>query len=173
MPLRIEDYALVGGCQTAALVGNDGSVDWLCLPRFDSGACFAALLGTTENGRWRIAPAGEIAHTTRRYAGDTLILETEHVTGTGAVTVVDYMPIRTDHPRLVRIVRGMRGAVAMHMQLVVRFDYGAIVPWVSRTAEGWRAVAGPDCLQLHTPVALRGEGLTTVADFEVRAGESV
>jgi GH15 family glucan-1,4-alpha-glucosidase len=173
MSIPIEDYALIGDCHSAALVARNGSIDWLCLPRFDSGACFAALLGTPEHGRWLLAPVGDTVSTRRRYRGDTLILETEHVTATGAVTVVDYMPIREDQPRLVRIVRGTRGTVAMHMQLVVRFDYGAIVPWVSQTADGWRAVGGPDCLQLHTTVPLRGEDLTTVADFEVREGESI
>src|SRR5688572_10004418 len=114
MASRIEDYALIGDCHSAGLVARDGSIDWLCVPRFDSGACFAALLGTPEHGRWRIAPAGEIVSTTRRYQGHTLILETEHVTATGAVTVIDCMPIREGAPRLVRIVRCTRGAVAMH-----------------------------------------------------------
>jgi GH15 family glucan-1,4-alpha-glucosidase len=126
-----------------------------------------------QHGRWLLAPAGEILSTSRRYAGDTLILETEHVTPTGTVTVVDFMRVRADHPRLVRIVRGTRGTVAMHVQLIVRFDYGAVVPWVSRSDEGWRAVAGPDCLTVQTPVELRGQDFTTVADFEVREGESV
>ncbi len=173
MALRIEDYALIGDCHSAALVARNGSIDWLCLPRFDSGACFAALLGTPEHGRWLLAPAGVITGNARRYRPGTLIIETDYSTPTGAVTVIDYMPIRAGAPRLVRIVRGTRGEVAMHTQLIVRFDYGAIVPWVSQTALGWRAVGGPDSLIVHTPVPLRGEGLTTVSDFTVREGESV
>src|SRR3954469_5050861 len=173
MPSPIEDYALIGDCHSAALVARDGSIDWLCLPRFDSGACFAALLGTPEHGRWLLAPAGEIIRSTRRYEPGTLVLETEHETSTGTVSVIDFMPIREGPPRLTRIVRGTRGTVAMRMQLIVRFDYGAIVPWVSQGPLGWRAVGGPDSLLLHTPVPLRGEGMTTVADFEVREGDSI
>jgi GH15 family glucan-1,4-alpha-glucosidase len=173
MPLPIEDYALIGDCHSAALVGRDGSIDWLCLPRFDSGACFAALLGTPEHGRWLLAPAEPVHATRRRYVPGTLILETEHVTASGAVVVIDYMPLRADRPRLVRIVRGTRGTVAMHTQLVVRFDYGSIVPWVSQTGGAWHAVAGPESLALHTSVPLRGEGLTRVGDFTARVGESV
>src|SRR5882672_9531850 len=130
MTLRIEDYALIGDCKTAALVGRDGSIDWLCWPRFDSAACFAALLGAPENGRWRIAPQGEILSAKRKYRDRTLILETEFETAEGAVSLVDFMPVRDGYCNLVRLVRGVRGSVPMQMQLVLRFDYGASVPWV-------------------------------------------
>jgi GH15 family glucan-1,4-alpha-glucosidase len=173
MPSRIEDYGLIGDCQTAALVGRDGSMDWLCVPRFDSGACFAALLGTTDHGRWLIAPVGPVRSTRRRYRGDTLVLDTEFTTDDGVVTLVDCMPPRSEAPDVVRLVIGTRGRVAMRMQLVVRFDYGVIVPWVRRTTDGIRAVAGPDALHLRTDVALRGENLTTVADFTVTEGQRV
>ncbi len=173
MPLPIEDYALIGDCHTAALVGRDGSIDWLCLPRFDSGACFAALLGTEDHGRWLLAPAEGGACVRRRYRDDTLILESEYDTAEGAVTVVDCMPPRTRAPDLIRIVVGRRGRVAMRMQLVIRFDYGSIVPWVRRLDGGIRAIAGPDALVMRSPVALRGENLTTVAEFTVAAGERV
>ncbi len=173
MASRIEDYALIGDCHTAALVGRDGSIDWLCLPRFDSGACFAALLGAPEHGRWRIAPVDEPTRITRRYRGDTLILETDFETATGRVTLVDCMPLRSDACRLVRLVIGRSGTVKMHAQLIVRFDYGSIVPWVWRADHRTHAVAGADALVLDTPVELRGENLTTVADFTVREGETV
>jgi GH15 family glucan-1,4-alpha-glucosidase len=173
MALRIEDYALIGDCQTAALVGRDGSIDWLCLPRFDSGACFAALLGTPEHGRWQIAPVGEVTASRRRYRDGTLVLETEFETADGAVTVVDCMPPRTAEPDLLRLVIGKRGRVKMQMHLVLRFDYGSIVPWVRRTKRGIRAVAGPDAVELVTPVELQGENLTTIAEFTVAAGEEV
>ena len=136
MPLPIEDYALIGDCHTAALVGRDGSIDWLCLPRFDAPACFAALLGTPENGRWLIAPRGPVRGTSRRYRPGTLILETEFETDDGAVTLIDFMPPRSREPDLVRIVRGVRGRVKMHTELIIRFDYGSIVPWVLKTATG-------------------------------------
>jgi GH15 family glucan-1,4-alpha-glucosidase len=173
MASRIEDYALVGDCHTAALVGKDGAIDWLCLPRFDSGACFAALLGTEDNGRWSIAPQGEVKQVTRRYRGGTLILETDIETAEGAVTIVDCMPPRTAAPDLVRIVVGRRGKVPMRMRLVIRFDYGSIVPWVRRTEKGIRAIAGPDLVEICTPVAMRGEKLTTVAEFDVAEGERI
>jgi GH15 family glucan-1,4-alpha-glucosidase len=173
MALRIEDYALIGDCQTAALVGRDGSIDWLCLPRFDSGACFAALLGTPEHGRWLIAPSGEITATRRRYRDHTLVLETEFETADGAVSVIDCMPARTAEPDLVRLVVGKRGRVKMQMHLVLRFDYGSIVPWVRRTRHGIRAVAGPDAVELVTPIELHGENLTTVGEFTLAAGEEV
>jgi GH15 family glucan-1,4-alpha-glucosidase len=173
MPSRIEDYALIGDCQTVALVARDGSIDWLCLPRFDSGACFAALLGTPEHGRWLLAPATEVRAVRRRYRPGTLVLETEYEVEGGAVTVVDCMPPRTDVPDVLRLVVGTRGRVPMRMQLVVRFDYGSIVPWVRRMDGGIRAVAGPDTLLLRTPVALHGEGFTTVAEFSVAEGERV
>ena len=174
MPLPIEDYALIGDCETAALVGRDGSIDWLCWPRFDSGACFAALLGGPEHGRWRVAPAGDVTRVERRYRDGTLVLETDFETAEGAVTVVDFMPPRTSVSDLVRIVVGRRGRVAMRAELVVRFGYGSAVPWVTRLADGaMRAIAGPDMIVLRTPVPLRGEDLTTVADFTVAAGETV
>src|SRR5690242_8477668 len=144
MPLPIEDYALIGDCHTGALVGRDGSIDWLCLPRFDSGACFAALLGTEEHGRWLLAPAAGGVCTRRRYRDDTLVLESDVESDEGAVTVVDCMPPRTRLPDVARVVVGRRGRVKMRMQLVIRFDYGSIVPWVRRLHGGIRAIAGPD-----------------------------
>src|SRR5689334_14990617 len=162
----LEHYALIGDCETAALVSRHGSIDWLCWPRFDSGACFAALLGTDAHGRWLLAPAEPTARTTRAYRRDTLILETEITTASGAVTVIDFMPPRGRNSDLVRMVRGRRGRVPMRMQLVLRFDYGQAVPWVNRLDDGtWAAVAGPDMVALHTPVRLVGRDLTTVAEF--------
>ena len=170
---RIEDFALIGDCETAALVGLDGSIDWLCWPRFDSDACFAALLGTAENGRWRIAPDVAATKVSRRYRGDTLILETTFETATGAVTLVDFMPPRGRCSDVVRIVRGVRGLVAMRMELTLRFGYGRITPWVSRLEDGsLRAIAGPDMAVLRSGVETRGEGMSTVADFTVGEGES-
>jgi GH15 family glucan-1,4-alpha-glucosidase len=171
--LKIEDYALIGDCHSAALVARDGSIDWLCWPRFDSAACFAALLGKPENGRWRIAPAGVELAVRRRYRGDSLILETDFETSEGAVTLVDFMPIRAEHCHLVRMVLGRRGRVKMEMQFILRFDYGASVPWVTRlgTGDGVRAIAGPDMVVLRSPVTLEGRELTTLAQFEVAAGE--
>jgi GH15 family glucan-1,4-alpha-glucosidase len=168
----IEAYALIGDGGTAALVSRDGSIDWLCAPRFDSPACFAALLGESEHGRWSLAPRDRARAVTRRYRDDTLVLETSFETDTGLVTLVDCMPLRDGPPVVVRQVIGRRGTVAMRMELVIRMDYGSVVPWVRRSARGIRAVAGPDALQLTTDVPLRGEGLTTVADFIVSAGES-
>jgi GH15 family glucan-1,4-alpha-glucosidase len=169
---RIEDYAMIGDCHTAALVGRDGSIDWLCWPRFDSPACFAALLGTHGHGHWKIAPSDPQPRVRRRYRSGTLVLETEFDTAEGAVTVIDFMPIAKPNSDLVRIVVGRRGRVSMRMDLVLRFDYGASVPWVSRLPDGrLRAIAGPDMTILHAPVPLRGENMTTVADFEIGAGE--
>ena len=173
MPSRIEDYALIGDCQTAALVARDGSVDWLCFPRFDSGACFAALLGTPEHGRWQLVPAEPIRAVRRRYWPGTLILETEYETDSGAVAVIDWMPPRNVAADLMRLVVGRLGSVPMRMELVIRFDYGSVVPWVQRSSDGIRATAGPDTLFLHTPVAVHGEDLRTVAEFTVAAGERV
>jgi len=173
MSSRIEDYALIGDCQTAALVGRDGSIDWLCVPRFDSGACFAALLGTAEHGRWQIAPVESPRRVERRYRDGTLILETVFTTSEGEVAVIDCMPLRGDELDVVRIVEGRRGAVRMHMELVIRFDYGSIVPWVRRTERGIRAIGGPDQIELQTSVPLRGEAMTTVAEFNVSEGERV
>jgi len=170
--LRIEDYALIGDCQSAALVSRDGSIDWLCWPRFDSPACFAALLGTPENGRWRIAPVGEY-RSVRRYRRGTMILETDYETADGAVTLIDFMPVRTQNPDLVRMVVGRRGRVKLAMEFIVRFEYGSAVPWVTRLGEhrGIRAIAGPDKVLLCSPVSLRGRDLTTAATFEVGDGE--
>jgi GH15 family glucan-1,4-alpha-glucosidase len=174
MALRIEDYALIGDCETAALVGLDGSIDWLCLPRFDSDACFAALLGSPEHGRWLIAPQDANARVTRRYRPDTLILETTFETADGAVRLVDFMPLHDGHSDIVRLVVGIRGQVAMRTELVLRFGYGAVVPWVTRTPEGMlQAVAGPDMVMLRTPVPLRGENMTTVGEFTVAADETI
>jgi GH15 family glucan-1,4-alpha-glucosidase len=169
----IEDYALIGDTQTGALVSRDGSIDWLCLPRFDSGACFAALLGTRDHGRWRIAPAGNIRQVTRRYRGPTLILETEFTTASGVARVIDFMPPRGQEPDVVRIVEGVSGEVEMELDLVVRFDYGSIVPWVRRVDEVWTAIGGPDSLSLRTPVDLRGVNMAKQARFTVRAGDRV
>jgi GH15 family glucan-1,4-alpha-glucosidase len=173
MPARIEEYALIGDCETAALVARDGSIDWLCFPRFDSGACFAALLGTPEHGRWLLAPAEPIRTVRRRYRPGTLILETDYETDSGCVTVIDWMPLRTVAPDVMRIVEGKRGQVPMRMELVIRFDYGWIVPWVRHTDRGIRATAGPDTLYCRTDVELRGENLRTVADFTVSAGQRI
>jgi GH15 family glucan-1,4-alpha-glucosidase len=174
MPSRIEDYALIGDCETAGLVGKDGSLDWLCLPRFDSGACFAALLGTPEHGRWQIAPAGEIKNVSRRYRDATIILETTFETAEGAVTLIDGMAVRDAYPVLIRCVRGERGQVLMRLHLVIRFDYGWIVPWVTRLEEGGiQAIAGPDRLRLLTSVPLRGENHSTRAEFTVSQGQEV
>ena len=173
MALRIEDYALIGDCQTAALVGRDGSIDWLCLPRFDSGACFAALLGTPDHGRWKLAPVAEVRAVRRCYRDDTLVLDTEFETAEGVVAVIDFMPARDRDPNLVRLVEGRRGRVRVRSELVLRFDYGSIVPWVHRTDCGIAAIAGPDAVSVITPVPMHGENLTTVAEFEVSAGERV
>jgi GH15 family glucan-1,4-alpha-glucosidase len=169
--LPIEDYALIGDCQTAALVGKDGSIDWLAFPRFDSGACFAALLGTEEHGRWTIAPAHGAREVSRRYRTDTLVLETEFEADGGRVRLTDFMPLRDGTGEVVRIVDGLQGQVALAMELVVRFDYGSIVPWVRRTEGGVSAIAGPDALYLTTDVRCRGEDFRTVSEFAVSAGE--
>ncbi len=170
---RIEDYAFVGDTQTGALISRDGCVDWLCFPRFDSGACFAALLGTGDNGHWKLSPNEEVRNTRRRYRGDTLILETEMETASGMVRLIDFMPPRGTNPDIVRIVEGVRGSVSMRMQLIIRFDYGQIVPWVRKRDGGLEAIAGPDALILRTPVKTRGVDLTTVAEFTVREGERI
>src|SRR4051812_42477498 len=171
--MRIEDYALIGDLQTAALVGRNGSIDWLCFPRFDSGACFAALLGDERNGRWLLTPAGEVTRSSRRYLPDTLVLETELETAGGTVRIVDFMPPRGHAPDVMRIVEGVSGNVPMRMQLVIRFNYGRIVPWVYWRDGALHAIAGPDALILRTPVRTRGEEFTTVAEFEVAAGDSI
>jgi GH15 family glucan-1,4-alpha-glucosidase len=174
MPCRIEDYALIGDCETAALCGNDGSIDWLCWPRFDSGACFASLVGTPENGRWKLSPVGTVERVTRRYRDRTLILETDFHTPEGTITLIDFMPLRGKHSNLVRLVRGNRGKVRMAMELVIRFDYGRSVPWVTRLEDGTlRAIAGPDMVALRTSVPIKGENLKTVSEFTVAEGEVV
>ncbi|MEU8816235.1 glycoside hydrolase family 15 protein [Actinoplanes sp. NPDC048796] len=173
MAAPIEDYALVGDLHTAALIGRDGSVDWLCLPRFDSPACFAALLGDQDNGRWRIAPRGGGAATRRRYAGDTLILETEWDTDGGTVRLVDFMPPRGEAADMVRIVEGVSGTVHMRSELTLRFDYGHVVPWVRHHERGITAIAGPDAVWLRTGVPLHGRDRGTVGEFTVAAGERV
>jgi GH15 family glucan-1,4-alpha-glucosidase len=172
MTLRIEDYAMVGDCQSAALVGKNGSIDWLCWPRFESPACFAALLGERSHGHWQIAPAAPEPRVRRRYLPDTLVLETEFQTGDGVAALVDFMPAGEWDSDVLRIVVGRRGRVKMKMELVLRFDYGSSVPWVSRLDDGrLRAIAGPDMVILDSPVRTRGENLTTLAEFEIGEGE--
>ncbi len=170
MPLRIEDYAIIGDTCTAALVGRDGSIDWLCLPRFDSAACFAHLLGERKHGYWSIAPTGRFS-SVRRYRGDTLVLETEFETDDGRVRIVDFMPAHEEIPNVVRIVEGLSGAVPLRMDLVIRFDYGWLVPWVRRLDGRLHAVGGPDALVLDSSVETHGENLSTVSEFTVREGE--
>jgi GH15 family glucan-1,4-alpha-glucosidase len=173
MSIPIENYALIGDCKSAALVSRGGSIDWLCWPRFDSEACFAALLGTRDHGRWLVAPREE-AKITRRYRPDTLILETCFETDSGAVLLVDFMPFRSDHSEIVRLVIGTRGTVTMHTELILRFGYGAVVPWVTRLEDGTlRAIAGPDMAVLRTPVHLKGKDMTTIGEFTVSGGETV
>ena len=167
---KIEDYALLGDLQTAALVSRDGSIDWCCFPRFDSPACFAALLGASDHGRWKLAPASAVRQTERRYWKNTLILETIHETADGAVRVIDFMPPRGRAPDIVRIVEGLRGNVPMRSELVIRFGYGRTVPWVRRIDHTRLAVAGPDAICLRTPVDIHGEEMTTVSDFTVEPG---
>ena len=175
MSSRIEDYALLGDLQTAALVSRDGSIDWLCFPRFDSAACFAALLGDEENGRWVVEPNEAVHATSRRYRHETLVLETDWETPGGAVRVIDFMPPRETAPDVVRIVEGISGTVRMRTELIIRFDYGSIVPWVQRMdgSNTRIAVAGPDGLCLRTPVEVRGENLRTVAEFTVEEGQRI
>ena len=173
MALPIADYALIGDFQSAALVGRDGSIDWLCLPAFDSGACFSALLGTPDHGRWLITTSDEILHTRRRYRENTLILETEFETAGGIVRLIDCMTLNDDRTDVLRIVEGVRGTVNMCMELVMRFDYGSIVPWVRRVGDTLVATAGPDTLELLTPVQIRGENLKSVAEFTITAGDRV
>jgi GH15 family glucan-1,4-alpha-glucosidase len=171
---KIEDYGLIGDCETAALVGRDGSIDWLCWPAFDSDACFTALLGTPRHGRWKIAPADEVTETSRRYWDNTLILETRFETADGLVALIDFMPPRGNASDVVRLVRGISGRVKLRMELVIRFGFGTDIPWVKRTEDGaLLAICGPDMTVLRTPVATRGEDMTTVADFEVGEGETI
>ena len=174
MSTPLEDYAIIGDCETVALVSRRGSIDWLCWPRFDSGACFAGLLGTAEHGRWLVEAVDADAQVTRRYRPNTLILETTIETRSGTAIVIDFMPLRGRNSDVVRLVRGDRGSVEMRTELVLRFDYGSTVPWVSRLPDGtFRAIAGPDMVVMHTPVALHGENLTTVGTFHVEAGSTM
>ncbi|MDE5442645.1 glycoside hydrolase family 15 protein [Bradyrhizobium sp. CSA207] len=174
MSQKIEDYALIGDCETAALVGRNGSIDWLCWPAFDSDACFAAILGTRKNGRWLIAPTADVIGTSRRYLGNTLILETRFETKDGTVALIDFMPPRGKASDIVRLVRGVSGSVKLRMELVIRFGFGISIPWVRRSEDGsLLAIAGQDMTVLHTPAQTHGEDLTTVAKFEVKAGETV
>ncbi len=173
VPSRIEDYALIGDCQTAALVSRSGSIDWLCLPRFDSGACFAALLGHPEHGRWVLAPRGQVRHVSRAYRDGTLVLDTTFACDGGTAVLTDFMPMRDRHPHLIRIVRCTSGHVRMASELVIRFDYGSIVPWVRREGRDLVAIAGPDSLRIQSEVPLRGENLTTVGEFDLHEGQEV
>src|SRR6516164_1734751 len=175
LPLDIEDYALIGDCTTAALVGRNGSIDWLCWPRFDSGALFAALLGTSEHGRWRISPADPSPRTSRAYHDGTLVLETVFDTADGRVALIDFMPIGGAGSSVIRLVKGLRGKVAMQSHLALRFDYGVTVPWVTQLDDGSGliAVAGPSQVVLRSPVPLRGENFATVAEFDVAEGQCV
>ncbi len=170
---KIEDYGFISDTQSCALISRHGCVDWLCLPRFDSGACFAALLGTKENGTWTFSPEGKIIRHERRYRGDTLILETDLHTSGGAVRFIDFMPPRGTNPDIVRIVEGLEGQVKIRMELIIRFDYGSVIPWVRRCHGGLEAIAGPDALILHTPISTHGEDLKTVAEFRVEKGDRV
>jgi GH15 family glucan-1,4-alpha-glucosidase len=172
MANRIEDYALIGDLETAPLVGIDGSIDWCCVPRFDSPACFASLLGDEENGFWRIAPIGE-ARASRAYRKDSLVLETRFEVEGGAVTVIDFMPLKKGDTSIIRIVRGESGRVDMRMELVIRFDYGRTVPWVRRADFGLTATSGPNAIELRTPALLEGKDFRTYSTFSVAAGESV
>jgi len=172
MAQRIEDYALIGDTRTAALVGRNGSIDWLCWPRFDSDACFAALLGNEGHGRWLVAPCAK-ANVTRNYRPNTLILETRFEAADGAVTLIDFMSAREGASHIVRMVRGERGHVAMRTELVMRFGYGAVVPWVTRRGENTICgIAGPDSILLHSSMRLRGENMKTVGEFTIAAGET-
>jgi GH15 family glucan-1,4-alpha-glucosidase len=172
---KIEDYGLIGDCETAALVGRDGSIDWLCWPSFDSDACFSALLGTRKNGRWKIAPAGDVTKCSRRYWDGTLILETNFEVSTGAVALIDFMPPRGQASDVVRLVRGLRGKVKMEMELIIRFGLGNDIPWVRRSDDhsALLAICGPDMTVLRTPTETRGKDLTTVAEFEIGEGETI
>src|SRR5690349_8231170 len=171
---RIEDYALISNCATAALVGRNGSIDWLCVPRFDSPACFAALLGEPEHGRWLIAPDDPSYRVERSYLNSSLILVTMFETADGSAEIVDFIGLRHGLSDIVRLVRGRRGRVSMKTEFILRFDYGAVVPWVERLPEGGiSAIAGPERVVLRTPVPLRGEDLRTVGEFDVEAGQTI
>ncbi len=166
--MKIEDYALIGELRTTALVGRNGSVDWLCLPRTDSAACFAALLGSEEHGRWLLCPSVPVRRVSRRYREGTLILEADFETDSGVARVIDFMPLRNGgSPQLVRIVEGLHGEVPMRMEFIARLDYGSPIPWVERTADGILALGGPNAHHLSTPVEMRGDHRMTLADFNV------
>ncbi len=173
MPSKIEDYALIGDLETGALVDRNGSIEWLCWPDFSSGACFAALLGTEENGYWKIAPMGAEWTSSRKYRDHTLILETTFEQANGAVRLIDFMPQRGKHSDVVRMIEGLRGSVKLRMELALRFDYGSTVPWVTKTKDGVRAVAGPNLAILHASVPVHGQNLKTVAEFTVRKGQRI
>src|SRR5215469_2278252 len=174
MSAAIEDYAIIGDCESVALVSRSGSIDWLCWPRFDSDACFAALLGTPANGRWLLAPVSGVKNTTRKYRDHTLILETRFETAEGAVTVIDFMPLRSGHSDLVRIVRGESGQVRMGMELTIRFDYGLSVPWISTMGEGLlHAIVGPHLIVINGATALTHSGGTVKANFTINGGETI
>jgi GH15 family glucan-1,4-alpha-glucosidase len=173
LPSAIEDYGLIGDCETAALVGRDGSIDWLCWPAFDSDACFAALLGSPSNGRWLIEPAEEVTKRSRSYWDNTLILETRFETSGGVVALIDFMPPRGHASDVVRLVRGVTGKVKLRMQLVLRFGFGTDIPWVKREDGALLAICGQDMTVLRTPVETRGEDMTTVAEFEVAEGKTI
>src|SRR3979411_2380348 len=174
-PAKIEDYGFLSDTQTGALVSREGCVDWLCLPRFDSAACFASLIGEKKNGHWLFTPAEKIDKLRRGYRGDTLIIEPEIAPKSGAVRLIDFMPPRGENPDIIRIIEGLRGEVPMQMELIIRFEYGQIVPWVRRLKDhdGLEAIAGPDGLILRTPVETCGKDLTTVAEFTVEKGDRV
>jgi GH15 family glucan-1,4-alpha-glucosidase len=169
----IEDYCMIGDCETAALVSREGSIDWLCWPSFSSGACFAALLGTCDHGYWKIAPAGKVKATRRQYEAHTLVVETTFETEDGEVCLVDFMPPRAEHSHVVRIVRGVRGKVAMQMDLAIRFDYGRTIPWVTSNDHELHAIAGSNMLVLRADAPMRGEGMSTRGEFTLRAGETL
>ena len=175
LPMAIEDYALIGDCTTAALVGRNGSIDWLCWPRFDSNACFAALLGTSEHGRWKICPADPMTRVSRAYHDGTMVLETVFDTGDGRVSLIDFMPMGHANSSIIRLVKGQRGKVAMRLHLAVRFDYGITVPWVTQLEDstGLSAIAGPSRVVLRSPVPFRGRNFATLAEFDVAEGECV
>src|ERR687897_384261 len=170
---RIEGYGLIGDLQTVALVSRYGCIDWMCVPRFDSGAIFASLLGVEENGHWTMQPQGEFDSPGRRYRGETLVLETDFETPSGAARLIDFMPPRGEAPDIVRIVEGVRGTVDMRMELALRFDYGSIVPWVRNIEGTLVGIAGPDAVAVRTPVELEGRNLRTYAEFTVRQREPV
>src|SRR6202171_6365263 len=172
-PAKIEDYAFLSDTQTGALISRAVCVDWLCFPRFDSPDCFASLLGEKKNGHWLFSPTDKIDKVSRRYRGDTLIVETEMETPSGAVRLIDFMPPRGKNPDIVRIVEGLRGEVRMEMELIIRFEYGLIIPWVRKAHDGLEAIAGPDRLILRTPIETRGKDMTTVAEFTVKEGERI